>query len=428
MMQLGLLESVVYLVGNLFSIYMIRCFFHIFFDTEASKLRKCLRVIAYVFYYCFNSAGFLYFHWPPALILLTNLVGCMMVSRTYIGKWKHRICAAIAIVSMSVLCENTIYYLLTFSGIRYTVTIGTTATNLLLFMIILLLQKTVDLKRGVEITFLEWASILFVPICSLFVSIIALDNCNDEAAAAFGGICMIFLNVLLFFLFDRIQSMYRKQLALTLFMEQSRAYENQMQMLQLSEEWISALRHDMKNHFIALNQLAEENDCPSVQQYLHSLTSFAEPQKTFAATGNTVIDSLLNLKLSEAAEYGAEIKTEFRILKEIPIEAKDICILLGNLLDNSLRALKNCRQEKKVLAVVMRQEPGKLFIRVENTYTEKIRRTGNVFKTTKRQKAGHGIGLKNVQRAVDSYNGQMDIETGDHLFSVKLLLYLEDEQ
>ena len=81
-----------------------------------------------------------------------------------------------------------------------------------------------------------------------------------------------------------------------------------------------------------------------------------------------------------------------------------------------------------MLAVVMRQEPGKLFIRVENTYTEKIRRTGNVFKTTKRQKAGHGIGLKNVQRAVDSYNGQMDIETGDHLFSVKLLLYLEDEQ
>lgn len=33
-----------------------------------------------------------------------------------------------------------------------------------------------------------------------------------------------------------------------------------------------------------------------------------------------------------------------------------------------------------------------------------------------------------MQRAVDSYNGQMDIETGDHLFSVKLLLYLEDEQ
>ena len=30
----------------------------------------------------------------------------------------------------------------------------------------------------------------------------------------------------------------------------------------------------------------------------------------------------MNLKLSEAAEYGAEIKTEFRILKEIPIEAK----------------------------------------------------------------------------------------------------------
>ena len=40
MAQLGLLASLVYLVGNLFSMYIKSCFFRVFFETDASKKKK----------------------------------------------------------------------------------------------------------------------------------------------------------------------------------------------------------------------------------------------------------------------------------------------------------------------------------------------------------------------------------------------------
>ena len=71
----------------------------------------------------------------------------------------------------------------------------------------------------------------------------------------------------------------------------------------------------------------------------------------------------------------------------------------------------------------MEQEPGKLFLQVENTYTGSLRKSGNVFKTTKAKKNGHGIGLRNVQRVVDAYHGEMVIDDKNGVFSVSLLIY-----
>ena len=71
----------------------------------------------------------------------------------------------------------------------------------------------------------------------------------------------------------------------------------------------------------------------------------------------------------------------------------------------------------------MKQEPGKLFLHIENTYTGSLRKSGNVFKTTKVKKKGHGIGLKNVQRVVDAYHGEMVIDDKNDVFSVSLLIY-----
>lgn len=423
MTQLGLLASLVYLVGNLFSIYIKSCFFRVFFETDASKKRKYLRALSYLCYYCINSAGFLFFNWPPKLILFSNIIGCIILSWTYLGRWKYRIYAIIAIISTSVICEDTVYHALLFLKTDYIVSIGTIATNLLYFMVVRLLQKAVDLKRGVEITFLEWSSIILIPFGSLFVSAVALDNCKDEITVAIGGMTMVFLNLLLFFLLDRIQTMYRSQLDFTLLEQQNQAYENQMKLLQSSEETIAALRHDMKNHLFALNQLAGQNKCAPIQDYLNSLAPFVEPGRKFAATGNLIVDSLLNLKLGEAAESGAEIRTDLRISKDLPVVPRDISILLGNLLDNSLRALKNCSKKEKFLSIIMEQEPGKLLLHIENTHTEILHKSGNVFKTTKVKKKGHGMGLKNVQRVVDAYYGEMVIDDKNGLFSVSLLIY-----
>ena len=55
---------------------------------------------------------------------------------------------------------------------------------------------------------------------------------------------------------------------------------------------------------------------------------------------------------------------------------------------------------------------------------EKLRRKGKGFQTTKRNKYGHGIGLKNVGQIVEAYGGHMEIEHTDEMFSVEMLLFI----
>lgn len=426
MMQLNNIEIIVYLASNLFRMYIIDCFFRIFFKIEDSFRRKCLRGLCYGLYFGINSLGFLYFNWSPTIIIVTNVVGLLAVAITFKGTWKYRICSVVIIIAMNIVCEDLIYYLLVKIQIQRMFIIGIIAASILTFMIVLLLGKIVNLRRGENITIPEWLSVLIIPICSLFISAVVLENCKDEIIAALGGIGMVLINLMMFYLFDRIQNMYRMQFNLNLLEKQNHIYEHQMTLSRASTEQITALRHDMKNHFLALGQLAKQQDYGAIINYLNALIPFTELNMRYGATGNFMIDGFLNIKLEEAAKYGAEIETELRISKNINTNDKDMSIILGNLLDNSIRAIKEMDGSgcKKFLKVVMKEEPGKLFIHVANSYDGAVRKKGELFMTTKKISIGHGMGLKNVKRVVDEYNGQVSIEHLEGVFSVKLILFI----
>ena len=49
---------------------------------------------------------------------------------------------------------------------------------------------------------------------------------------------------------------------------------------------------------------------------------------------------------------------------------------------------------------------------------------GVVFQTTKPLTDRHGIGLKNVRKIVEKYNGTMAVMTKDGIFCVNLILYM----
>lgn len=421
--ELGAVASGVYLIGNLFRIYIKGMFFRVFFDAAASRNRRIARCICYIAYYVGNSMCFLVWALPPRMIVLSNIVGCLLVTATYIGAWKYRLIAIIASVTTAGVCEDLMYYLLMGFEIEYIIIIGILSTDLLFFFIVLILEKVANLKGGEEIPFIEWLFIILIPACSLFVSVFVLDQCHDQVLIAIGGTIMILIDIFAFYLIDRIHEMHKKQMDLVLLEQQNKAYETQMDLSKESEKNITALRHDMKNHLLSLQQLMEHQQYQEAAAYLSDLFTDLETKHGFAATGNTVVDGLLNIKLGQASEMGVDIVTDIQIPTELSMNLKDFSILMGNLLDNALRALEECREEKH-LKIVMKEEFGKFFISMENSYCGELKRAGNVFLTTKGKVRNHGIGLKNVRRVVEQYNGQMDIETGDAAFSAKIVMFV----
>ena len=69
-------------------------------------------------------------------------------------------------------------------------------------------------------------------------------------------------------------------------------------------------------------------------------------------------------------------------------------------------------------------------IKIENSFDgshsrPQLQQGGNgAFPTTKPVKEQHGIGLKNVKRIVDKYNGTMAITQQEDIFCVNLILYM----
>ena len=101
---------------------------------------------------------------------------------------------------------------------------------------------------------------------------------------------------------------------------------------------------------------------------------------------------------------------------------------MGNLLENAIEAAE--RTENKYLNVSITLQKGILRIRIDNSFvTEstsyKEERDGSrILQTTKKRKELHGIGLKNVKKIVESYNGNMEIHMENDIFSVNIILYM----
>jgi len=87
-------------------------------------------------------------------------------------------------------------------------------------------------------------------------------------------------------------------------------------------------------------------------------------------------------------------------------------------------AIESAEQSKeRWLELFLNYERGMLFIRVRNSYDNAIKRKGEIYITTKKEKRIHGIGLQNVKNVVDTYKGDMQISDKDNIFDVKIILY-----
>ena len=195
---------------------------------------------------------------------------------------------------------------------------------------------------------------------------------------------------------------------------QMRMYRHQMEIMEQSQEQIRFLRHDMKNHLLHMNRLLLEHDTDALRDYVQETAAHLDTPQEFVRSGNRDIDSLLNYKLLTAQQLGAEIITDVKIPAEMQIPAFDLNVILGNLLDNALDALKVC--DVRCLTVSLRYDAGLLYILIENTCAGEP-------PAVSVKGAGHGIGLHSVRRTLERYHGELKTDYHDRLFTAAVMLY-----
>ena len=197
--------------------------------------------------------------------------------------------------------------------------------------------------------------------------------------------------------------------------------EQQMAERQAVMENIKRMRHDMKQQLIYLQELVRENPTDA-DVYLRELIENTQSNaKDVIQSGNAVMDALLNHKYFLASKYHIEMKIQILVPSELPQSPADLCIIIGNLLDNAIEAAK-ITQERKI-EVVVKYEHKKLYINITNPYRNPVEKdkSGNYI-TQKKDKENHGVGLDSVKNCVEKNQGILLIDTKNNVFDVTVIL------
>lgn len=263
-----------------------------------------------------------------------------------------------------------------------------------------------------------WMLILLMPILStIILDLIFPAIAGDNSVMIFYIISVVGLLYVNFSVFNYFESYDNRIKLIALESVLEREDEN-YKTIESSYAEIRSIKHDLKNQIELLNDLIKRQDYEAAQKYMSRLHISVEQATAVCYTGNSAVDSIINIKGSFARSKSVCFMTKIKVTN-IEFDSVKLCRILGNALDNAIEACERMDIDEKSICLVMNQNMNKLIIEINNTSPEV---DTNNLSTSKKDISIHGIGLKSIKQTVSEMNGTMSYSYRDGFFSLKIML------
>lgn len=224
-------------------------------------------------------------------------------------------------------------------------------------------------------------------------------------------ILMLLVYILIFYTFqtagdamerERIAGNMKEQILL-----QKKQYEFYLQ----KREAERIFRHDARHRDSILISYLENGDVEGAKEFLKKELVEIEKNAKIPFCENTLINAVLSEYRTKAEQEGLEFSARIQMPKELACDEAEFCVMLSNLLENSLDAAKS------YIAISIKHLNHQLSLNVKNDYEGELKKSAaNNYLTTKPQ--GSGLGLKSVEAILKSNSGFLKIEDTDGVFDV----------
>lgn len=200
----------------------------------------------------------------------------------------------------------------------------------------------------------------------------------------------------------------------------NRHYEEVQNIYRTMRGW----RHDYKNHIQTMKAHLELGQLAELREYLDMLDGDLQTVDTVIKTGNIRLDAILNSKLSLMASKKIRVNAKAQVPEKLTVNEIDLCVLLGNLLNNAMESCEQVPEEKgrniRIYIGVLKQQ---LYLSVTNSVGGDVRKIGpGRYRTTKG--TGHGFGLRRIDTLVDKYGGYLNRQNEPGVFATEIMLPL----
>ena len=410
-------DVILCVTANLFRMYVVNRFMKTLLGE--CRVSRLTAMSVYGGFYIINTALFLSLHiaWVN---LLVNLIGLGVISSLYTKSVKSILFASCSVCAVSMIAEMALVAGWAnyedgkmFNQIYFVISV------LLTLFIEVLVEKIVgrtDMKReqSVAMALVPAGS---MPLCHLLVS----SKKFTDFELLIASIVFLGINFLFFHLYERLSLALEEKYENVILKQKLQSYSSQMKVVLEGEEKVKALRHDMKHHMNEIKLLAMQNNTQEIGRYIDDMQEFVSNPEEIVHSGNWDIDSILNYMLQRAKKELRTVDVNVQLPEQLSHQF-DLNVILGNLLENAIEGAKQSR--KKQLSVNISFQKNTLCIEIENSSDGRTEIVQGRFLTTKADKELHGIGLNNVKKIVEKYQGIMEISAEKDTFRVKVLLYL----
>lgn len=196
-------------------------------------------------------------------------------------------------------------------------------------------------------------------------------------------------------------------------------YEYYFQQEQKYNQTIQIL-HDVNRHIQSIKELCVSGNTEETKRYAEQIGGILKPLIPTKYTGNAILDILLSDKVRQIEDKGISFFVDLDGISFDFMEAIDITTIFGNLLDNALEACETIQDKPdKGIVLTAKKIQEMVSVTVENDCNP-VKWRADMPVSEKGE--NRGIGLLNVRKSIDRYDGNLKLRENSGKFIAEFFL------
>lgn len=212
-----------------------------------------------------------------------------------------------------------------------------------------------------------------------------------------------------------------------IFVYQNELLENHISEIDELYHKIRGWRHDYHNHIQIMIAYLELGKTKEMMKYLRDLDKDLSTIDQVIKTGNIMVDSILNTKISIAEKNNIRVDADAVVSDKIATSDIDLCVIIGNLLDNAIEACMTVEnEEKRFIRIYIAEKMDQFYIYVSNSFEGKLMKKDNRYFTTKGERQ-RGYGLIRIDGIVKKNHGMINRQSERDIFATEIILPVTED-
>ncbi len=354
----------------------------------------------------------LFFCNKKALFLYASLFAMLTLSADVLG-----------VITVSAFHQNTISVTLGASELVWQHHIW----NWIILIILTRIAKVLILQK--ERLQIRWHEIIFYVLVVLFeVGIFAYISYAIQASSS--GIVMLLimvgfllLDLYIIYVFHKMSQLREKERQTDLMHQHQQLQLQMYRELQNMYQKTCETAHDINRHITSLKTWIAETSTRDAEQYLSDLSAATKQLRPRIQNQNKILEIILNTVATRCESENIQFDMEVEDFSLQFLSEMDITTIFSNLLDNAVDACMEVENGPKQIKMVLCQNLGLVALRIANTCNKPNHVLPRRWHSTKENHMG--LGLSNVEKAVEKYHGVVSYQMKQKRFQVSVTLPLE---